>query len=134
MSTRMVQLNRYFLLTLLTGSAWVAACSISYDLSSLSGGRQQAKAAEIVKAIREIDQLSPACEALAVGLVEAGLKANVAYWMPTSGRIAASKDEAAWLYELGSCPVKSMPVIAFAIAEHGNDLERERMKLRTERW
>lgn len=134
MSTRMTQLNRYFLLALVGASTWLAACSVSYDLSSLSGGRQHEKALKIVRDIGEIDPLSPACEALAIHLVEAGLKARVANWMPTANRLAAGEDEAAGRYELGSCPIKTLSVMAFAISSHGNDLERQRMKARGERW
>lgn len=134
MSTRVRQLNRYFLFTLVGASAWLAACSVSYDLSSLSGGRQHEKAVKIVRDTGEVHPISPACEALAVQLVEAGLKARVANWMPTADRLAAGEDEAARRYELGSCPIRSLPVMAFAISSHGNDLERQRMKARDERW
>jgi hypothetical protein len=134
MSTRVTQLNRYFLFVLLGASMWLAACSISYDLSSLSGGRQYDNAVKIVRDIGEIDPFSPACEALATGIVEAGLKARVASWMPTVDRLDASEAEAARRYELGACPIKALTVIAYAISSHGNDLERQRMKMRAERW
>lgn len=134
MSTRVKQLNRYFLTTLIGASTWLAACSISYDMSSLSGGVQYEKASKIMREIIEIDQISPACETLATNLVEAGLKAKVAVWMPTENRLKSREFEAARRYEIASCPVGIMAVIAFAVAEHGNGLERERMKLRTERW
>lgn len=134
MSTRVTKLNRYSILGLVSASTWLAACSVSYDLSSLSGGRQHEKAAKIVREIGEIAPLSPACETLAASLVEAGLKARVGIWMPTAERLAEAEDEAARRYELGSCPVRPLPAFAFAISNHGNAMERERMKLRAERW
>jgi hypothetical protein len=134
MSTRAKQFNRYFLFALVGTSTWLAACSVSYDMSSLSGGRQHDQAVEIIREISEIDPISPACQALATSLVEAGLKARVAHWMPTVERLIAGEEEAARRYELGSCPIRTLPSITFAIASHGNALERERMKLRVERW
>ena len=134
MSTRKTQLNRYFLGALIGVSAWLAACSISYDVSSLSGGRQHENALSIIKDVMQVAPLSPACEALAWSLVEAGLKARAAHWMPTSERLKVNEDEAAKQYELGSCPVKALPVMAFAVSSRGNDQERKRVQARDERW
>jgi hypothetical protein len=134
MSTRATQFNRYFLLSLVGASTWLAACSVSYDISSLSGGRQHESAVKIIKDVAEIEPFSPACEALAVDLVEAGLKARVAHWMPTSERLKAGEHKAARRYELGACPIKPLPVMAFAISSQGNELERKRMTARDERW
>lgn len=134
MSTRSTQLNRYFLAALVGASTWLAACSISYDISSLSGGRQHENTVNILKDVVQVTPLSPACEALAGQLVEAGLKARAAHWMPTSERLKLREDEAAKHYELGACPIKALPILAFAVSNQGNDLERKRMKAREERW
>lgn len=134
MSTRSTKLNRYFLVTIVGASTWLAACSISYDMSSLSGGRQHENAANILKDVVQVTPLSPTCEALAEDLVEAGLKARAAHWMPTNERLKVKEDEAAKHYELGACPIKALPVLAFAVSSKGNDQERQRVKARDERW
>jgi hypothetical protein len=134
MSTLSKQSSRYILVILVGLSTWLVACCISYEVSILSGGRQRENASKITKEIIELRLVSPACEALATKLVEAGLKARAAVWMPTSQRLKSKEDEAAKLYEEGACPVGILPVLAFAVARQANDMERTRVKARDERW
>jgi hypothetical protein len=134
MSTNTGKFLKQILLGVAGVSAWSMGITVSYDNSILAGGNQRDLALAIVHDVSKAVDLSPACSALAFDVVERGLRARAAAWMPTHGHLMSRESEAVDHYEQGECPVSSYPVIAFALADVGGQWEDQRARVRGERW